>query len=87
MAKLKTKISIENYLEGENSSEMRHEYIYGEVFAMAGASTTHNRIITNIGYKVDNHLENSRCETYTENVKLKTDARTFYYPDAMVSCD
>lgn len=87
LAKLKTKLSIEDYLKGENSSDMRHEYIYGEVYAMAGASVTHNRIINNIGFKIDNHLTNSRCETFTENVKLKADAKTFYYPDIFVACD
>lgn len=87
MAKIKTHIEIADYIEGEEISEIRHEYIYGEVYAMAGASTMHNRIVTNIGYKIDNHLGNSRCEAYIENVKLKADEATFYYPDVMVACD
>ena len=87
LAKLTTKLNIKDYLEGEISSDMRHEYIYCEVYAMAGASVTHNRIINNIGFKIDNHLANSRCETFTENVKLKADAQTFYYPDIFVACD
>ena len=87
LAKLKTKIDIEDYLEGEKLSEIRHEYIYGEVFAMAGTSDKHNRISMNIGFKLDNHLENSRCEAFIESVKLKADAQTFYYPDVMVACD
>src|SRR5262249_22943537 len=74
-------------LKGEDLSATRHEYIYGEVYAMAGASVAHNRIVTNIGYLVDNHLGNSRCETYVENVKLKADEQTFYYPGVMVACD
>ena len=36
---------------------------------------------------VINHLGSSRCETYIENVKLKADEQTFYYPDVMVACD
>ena len=50
LAKLKHKLSITEYLKGEESSEIRHEYIYGEVYLMAGASVSHNRIVTNIGY-------------------------------------
>lgn len=87
LAKPKIKIGVEDYLNGENSSETRHEFIYGEVFAMSGASDRHNRIATNIGYRIDRHLENSRCETFIENLKLKADMQTFYYPDVMVACD
>jgi Uma2 family endonuclease len=87
LAKLKTKLGVEDYLKGENVSDIRHEYIYGEVYAMAGASVTHNRIVNNIGFEIDNHLANSQCETFTENVKLKADAKTFYYPDIFVACD
>lgn len=87
LAKLKTKLRVEDYLMEENLSDIRHEYIYGEVYAMAGASVTHNRIVNNIGFKIDNHLANSSCETFTENVKLRADAQTFYYPDVFVACD
>ncbi len=87
LAKTKLIVGIDEYIEGEELSEIRYEYIYGEVYAMAGASTKHNRIVTNIGYQIDNRLANSRCETYIENVKLKADQATFYYPDVMVACD
>ncbi len=87
LAKLRHKISIAEYIQGEELSEIRHEYIYGEVYAMAGANTTHNRVVTNVGYKIDERLRNSRCETFVENVKLKADEATFYYPDVMVACD
>lgn len=87
LAKLKSKISVAEYIEGENLPEIRHEYIYGEVYAMAGGSTRHNRIVNNIGFQIDNRLRNSRCETFTENVKLRADEQTFYYPDVMVDCD
>lgn len=87
MAKLKSKIGVSDYLEGEKTSEIKHEYIYGEVFAMAGTSDKHNRIAGNLFSKIDAHLANSDCETFIESVKLKADAQTFYYPDVMVACD
>ena len=43
--KFKTKISIEDYLEGEQISEIKHEFINGEVYAMAVASEKHHRIL------------------------------------------
>lgn len=87
LAKPKIKLSVGEYLRGENESEIKHEFIYGEVFAMAGTSDRHNRIAGNIFSRIDNHLGNSRCEAFIESVKLKADEQTFYYPDVMVACD
>lgn len=36
--------SVEDYLRGEEYSEIRHEYISGELHAMEGRSSNHNRI-------------------------------------------
>jgi len=33
----KFKVSVEDYLQGELSSDIKHEYINGEIYAMAGA--------------------------------------------------
>ncbi len=87
LAKLKNKISVEEYLKGELLSETRHEFIYGEVFAMAGASDRHGTIVGNIFGNIWTHLKNSRCQPFAENMKLKADAQTFYYPDVIVACD
>lgn len=87
LAKPKIKISVEDYLNGENSSEIRHEYVYGEVFAMSGASDKHNIISGNIFGNLWTHLKNSSCQAFSENMKLKADEQTFYYSDVMVACD
>jgi hypothetical protein len=34
-------LSLEEYLEGEQRSEVRHEYVTGQVYAMVGASRAH----------------------------------------------
>jgi Uma2 family endonuclease len=87
LARLKTKLRIEDYLKGELASDIRHEYIYGEVYAMAGASAAHNIISGNIFGNLWTHLRNSNCQPFSENMKLRTDAQTFYYPDVFVACD
>jgi len=87
LAKLKTKISVADYLEGEEISSIKHEYINGEVYAMAGASDRHHRISANVFIKLDSHLAQSTCEAFMAEMKLKADASTFYYPDVFVSCD
>lgn len=87
LAKLKTKLSIEDYLEGEEISEIRHEYIDGEVYVMAGASQNHNRIIRNFLIALSNHFGNSPCEPFSENMKVRAAEEVFYYPDVLVTCE
>lgn len=87
LAKLTTKISIEEYLDGEELSEIRYEYINGEVYAMAGASQNHNRIIRNFLTSLSNHLDNSPCEPFSENIKVRAAEEVFYYPDVLVTCE
>ena len=86
LAKLKTKISIEEYLEGEQTRQTKHEFIGGEVYAMAVASERHHRICANLFIKLDSHLANSKCNAFITDMKLKADEKTFYYPDVFVDC-
>lgn len=80
-------ITIAEYLEGEKIADVRHEYVYGEVYAMAGESRRHNRIASNCFTMFGNHLENTNCETYFEGVKVQVRQATFYYPDVVVTCE
>lgn len=84
---LKTKISVKDYLEGEKVSRVRHEYIDGEVYAMAGTSKSHNRIIKNILRRLENHLEGGECEPFIVDIKVRVEKlNRFYYPDLVVVC-
>jgi len=85
-----TKISIDEYLDGELLSEIKHEYIDGEVYAMAVASTKHNLISSNILSDIKSQLKQkqSACDVFSSDMKVKiSDAATrFFYPDVMVTC-
>lgn len=87
LAKLRTKIDVEEYLRGEEFGDLRHEFLDGEVYAMSGASQNYNRIIRNLLTSLSNHLRNSTCEPYTENLKVRVSAEVFYYPDIIVTCE
>lgn len=83
-------ISPEEYLEGEKVAEIRHEYLAGEVFAMAGASKTHHDIAFNIAAWLRSALRGKPCRTYMEGVKVRINPNRetlFYYPDVFVGCD
>lgn len=85
--KLKTKISVEDYLEGEKISPVKHEYVEGEVYAMAGASDNHSRIVINLTTNLSVYLRDSPCEPFSNDIKVRVTQNVYYYPDVLVSCE
>jgi len=83
-------ISPDEYLEGERSAELRHEYVDGRVYAMMGASDDHNRIAGNIFAELRERLRGHRGEPFINDMKVKIPpvfAEVYYYPDVLVACD
>jgi Uma2 family endonuclease len=83
-------VNVEDYLAGELKSEIRHEYIGGLVYGMAGASTVHNIICQNLLIALRSHLRGKACQVYMESLKLRlriANEDIFYYPDLIVTCD
>lgn len=87
LPKLKTKISVQEYLEGEKISPVKHEYIEGEVYAMAGASDAHNLIAGELYSILHNHLRNSKCQPFFGDIKVRVTKNVYYYSDILVSCE
>ena len=85
--KLKTKISATEYLKDELVRQTRHEFVSGEVYAMAGANDRHHRIAANLFTKLDAHLIGSNCDAFITEIKVKVNEELFYYPDVFVACD
>ncbi len=81
-------LSPEEYLEGEKISQIKHEYIDGQVYAMAGASDAHVTVSMNTSMLLRNHLRGGDCRVYMAEMKaqIKTINR-YFYPDVMVTCD
>ena len=81
-------ISPEEYLEGEKVNQVKHEYVNGEVYAMAGASDAHVTITGNLFSVLRNHLRGSGCRVYMADMKAQIKViNRFYYPDIIVTCD
>jgi Uma2 family endonuclease len=81
-------LTPEQYLAMEQKSHIKHEYIDGEVYAMAGASDAHVTISLNIAAALRTHLRNSGCRVYIADMKARIKSlNRFYYPDVMVTCD
>ncbi|XSG86304.1 MAG: Uma2 family endonuclease [Methylohalobius sp. ZOD2] len=79
-------LTVEEYLEGEKHADIRHEYERGEVVAMIGASRNHNRLTGRIFADLLRHLEDTPCEAFASDMKVRVDD-CFYYPDVVVDCD
>jgi Uma2 family endonuclease len=84
------RVSVEDYLAGELVSEVKHEYLGGYVYAMAGARNVHNRIATNVLGVLHAKLRGKTCQPYNSDTKIRVNLPThvrFYYPDVSVVCD
>jgi Uma2 family endonuclease len=83
----RTLLSEEQYLAVERRAEFRSEFHRGEMFAMAGASRRHNRIVTNLVTALDNQLRERPCNVYSNDMRVKIkDTGLFTYPDLVVTC-
>ena len=79
--------TVEEYFALEETSNVRHEFFEGEVFAMSGASSAHNDIIQNFILTLRPKLRGSGCRVKIDGMRLVVREEQYYtYPDVMVSC-
>jgi Uma2 family endonuclease len=79
-------ITPDEYLEGEQYSDVKHEYVAGRLYAMVGASEPHNLIVGNLHAVLHTHLRGGPCRVLISDMKVRI-ADSFYYPDVLVCCD
>lgn len=80
---------VDEYLALEEDSEVRHEYLGGYLYAMAGAKNSHNAIATSLIGALYTQLRGKPCQPFNSDTKVRvqlTSHTRFYYPDAMVVC-
>jgi Uma2 family endonuclease len=78
----------EEYLAFERSSEVKHEYFNGEIFAMSGASKWHVLIVTNLIVELGSQLKAGPCQVYSTDLRVRVAPNGLYtYPDVIVLCD
>ncbi|MCI0376125.1 MAG: Uma2 family endonuclease [Gemmataceae bacterium] len=82
-------IPVDEYLAGELVSPVKHEYLGGFVYAMAGARNVHNLIASNTQGSLHGRLRGKRCRAFNSDTKIRVRLPSqirFYYPDASVIC-
>lgn len=81
-------ITPEAYLAQERLSDHKSEYFDGAVYAMSGASETHNLVVMNTGARLNLQLAERPCRVYPSDMKVGLPGlRKFFYPDLTVTCD
>lgn len=79
--------TFDDYLEWENRQPLRHEFIRGEVFAMAGGTDLHNEVAGNLYVLLHQRLRGSPCRVFMADVKVRVEtADCSFYPDLLVTC-
>ncbi len=82
-------MTVGEYLEWESHSKIKHEYVDGVVYAMAGASRRHNLLVTNLIRRTATAAAaRGQCQVFGSDMKVHVKARnSFYYPDVSACCD
>jgi len=87
LAAEKTIFTAADYLTWEDTQTERHEYLNGEVFAMAGAEDRHVTVAGNCYMALRQHLSGGPCRTYMSDMRLHVAAaNSYFYPDVLVTC-
>ncbi len=74
--------------ELEAIQEIRHEFVDGFMFAMAGSTKQHNLIVSNIHARTRIAARATQnCAAYFEEVKVRVPSGHSYYPDIVITCD
>jgi Uma2 family endonuclease len=81
-------VSYEEYLRIEEASrDVRYELVGGVLHAMVGASKRHSLIVGNMHARLWQASRGTGCSVFVNEVKLRVNDSTVYYPDLMVVCD
>jgi Uma2 family endonuclease len=87
--------TVEEYLALERASEERHEYLDGQIYAMAGESPEHGDICSNLVMEIGAQLRGRLCRVWTKDTKVRSGPipqtrrifkGLFSYPDLVIVC-
>lgn len=77
--------SLRDYLDVEEISPVKHEYLGGEIFAMAGGTPEHAALSAAVLLVLGEQLRGGRCRPYSSDLRLRVRATGLAtYPDAAI---
>ncbi len=80
--------TVDEYILLDEASDIRHEFINGQLYDISGATDLHNEITGNFYLLMRNLLKNTSYKVYMEGVKCKIQGDEYYtYPDVFITND
>ncbi len=79
------KYSVEEYFEIEKTSEIRHEFVNGELIDMPGESKIANKIARKIVRLLEDRLNSKVFDIFNHDVRLMLENNHYRYPDIVVA--
>jgi Uma2 family endonuclease len=86
-AEASNSMTVEEYLALEETSSVKHEYVGGAVYDLAGALEPHNLIVTNLTVEAALAARGTARRVLGSDMRLRVKADVYYYPDLQVVCD
>jgi Uma2 family endonuclease len=81
------KISVKDYFELDQASEIRHEYIDGYAYAMSVGTAFHSWLAMNMVRLLDEQLRSGPCRVFNSDMRVQLNEKRYVFPDVSVSCD
>lgn len=79
--------TFDEYVLLEERSTVRHEFLDGQVWAMAGGTPDHSGICVNVQSLLSERLRGRRCRVFNTDLRIRVGATGLgTYPDASVIC-
>lgn len=79
--------TFHDYLQLEEAANVKHEYLDGEIFAMAGGTPRHAALAMNVGTALNVQLRGKPCRVYSSDLRVRVQATGLAtYPDVSVVC-
>src|SRR5437763_7120002 len=73
------------YLWLEEDSNVKHEYLDGQIYAMAGGTAEHSALASAVGILLGSQIR-GRCTTFNSDLRVHTASGLATYPDVAVVC-
>lgn len=81
------KYTYKEYLDIDQQSALKHEFYYGDVYAMTGGTLRHTEIIANLVAVLRPKMKLRGCKVYPEARLEAKHEEVYFFPDVMVSCN
>ena len=79
-------MTVEEYFAFDEASDIRYEYIDGEVIALTGGTYDHGLIMANASGELRQLLKGSDCRVISSDLRNRVNPNRYVYPDFSVVC-